>query len=262
MQSLIRFFVTILVVLTCVPAPYYARGGEEGPPPARGDGAERTDGLFRRLSNLEKEADSLRASLARRGFTFSLCLRADGFLNTRGGLNTHDARRFRWDVSFYGDLATGRAGWWEGGCFHFHVQHEQGEGPSAKDVGDFQGVSNMEAGDFTQVSELWYRHTFLDGRAWIKAGKQDANADFAAPVYGGEFIHASAGFSPTIPLPSFPDPDWGVSAGGRMGEAFSLVAGVYQGRPEGGHSLLETLRKFHGPMILVEPGIHYRVRGL
>ena len=114
MQSLIKVCFTVLVVLACVPKAC-ARDLEEGASSVSGLGGGRPDGSFPGLSDLERAAGSFRGFLARRGFTFSLCLRADGFLNTRGGLNTHDAQRFRWDVSFYGDLETGRAGWYAGG---------------------------------------------------------------------------------------------------------------------------------------------------
>ncbi|MBU0754374.1 MAG: carbohydrate porin, partial [Planctomycetes bacterium] len=157
--------------------------------------------------------EDLRSQWEERGFTFNLVTTAEFFCNTRGGIATHHARKYRGDVSLFLEYDTGRAGLWDGGVFFAHLQHEHGDGLTEKYVGDFQTFSNIEADDFTQVSEIWYRHEFLEGELWTKLGKQDASADFAAVEYGGEFISSSPGFSPTIPLVTYPDQDWGVVLG-------------------------------------------------
>jgi porin len=186
---------------------------------------------------------------------------AEVFRNTHGGIATSGSTRYRGDVSVYLTLDTQVAGLWSDGLFFTHLQHQHGEGITENYVGDFQVLSNIDADDFTQVSELWYRHTFLDDRAWLKLGKQDATADFAAPAYGVEFINSSPGFSPTIPMVTYPDQDWGVAFGIQAVDWLSINAGVYQGRPDGGRSIGDTFDTLRGPMAILEPALRYRLGG-
>lgn len=149
------------------------------------------------------------------------------FDNLRGGINTSGAGEYRGDLSIYLELDTETAGWWDGGTFFAHLQEQHGQGITEDHVGDFQVLSNIDAGDFKQVSELWYRHGFLDNAYWIKVGKMEANEDFAGMDFGTEFIHSGAGFAPTIPLATFPDQDWGIVFGASPVDWLSVNAGLY-----------------------------------
>jgi len=200
----------------------------------------------------------LRGELEERGLSFELVYTAEWLANTRGGITTHHARKYRGDVSLFLEFDTARAGLWDDGSFFAHIQNQHGEGITEDYVGDFQILSNIDADDFTQVSEIWYRHDFLNGRLWTKLGKQEANADFACTEFGCEFIASSPGFSPTIPLVTYPDPDWGMMWGAQPADWFSTHVGVYQGRPDGGRSIKSTVDNLYGPMIMVEPAVHYR----
>ena len=202
-----------------------------------------------------------RSRLEEKGLSLDLVYTAEGFWNTRGGISTRNAAAYRGDVSLFLLLDTEAAGFWRNGAFFVHLQHQHGNGITEDHVGDFQVLSNMDADDFLQVSEIWYRHAFLDDRLWVKLGKQDANVDFAGVDYGAEFIHSSAGFSPTIPLVTFPDPDWGLVVGVEPVRWFSVKTGIYQGRPDGGRSLGDTLDNLHGPMVMLEPALHYAIGG-
>jgi len=202
-----------------------------------------------------------RTRLEEKGFSFDLVYTAEGFWNTRGGIRTRNAGAYRGDLSLFFLLDTEAAGLWRNGAFFLHLQHQHGNGITEDYVGDFQVLSNMDADDFQQVSEIWYRHTFLDDRLWIKLGKQEANEDFAAVDYGAEFINSSAGFSPTIPLVTFPDPGWGMVVGVEPVRGFSVNAGIYEGRPDGGRSIGGTLDNLYGPMVMLEPALHYEIAG-
>ncbi|MCA9411608.1 MAG: carbohydrate porin [Candidatus Omnitrophica bacterium] len=182
------------------------------------------------------------------------------FGNVRGGLNTHDAVAYRDDFSLYLNLDTEAMGWWEGGEFFGHLQAESGNGITERDVGDFQVLSNIDADDFSQVSEIWYRHEFEN--AWIKFGKLEANVDFAFVDFGCEFINSSPGVVPTVPLTTYPDPDWGVVIGLEPTDWFTVVSGVYQGDPDGGRSIGSTLRNLENPMYMIEPALSYDLCGL
>ena len=196
------------------------------------------------------------------GINVDLIYTGEFFQNTSGGIDTNDAGNYRGDVSLFVEVDTAAAGLWEDGLFFLQLQHQHGKGITNDYVGDFQVLSNIDADDFTQLSEIWYLHSFLDDRLWIKLGKMEANADFAFVDFGGEFINSSPGFSPTIPLATFPDQDWGIVLGVQPVDWFSMNIGVYQGRPDGGRSITHTLNELYGPMVLVEPAFHYSIAGL
>ncbi len=198
-----------------------------------------------------------RTSLTNHGVDFELVYTSEYLWNLHGGLKT--GGEYRADASLTISVDTARAKWWAGGEFFMHIQGQHGDGLTEKYVGDFQTLSNIDADDFFQISEVWYRHTFASDRFWIKLGKQEANADFAYTDFGGEFISSSPGFSPTIPLVTYPDPDWGVAMGAQPVEWFSINAGLYQGRPDGGRSIGDTIDTLYGPMFMVEPSFHYTI---
>ena len=203
-----------------------------------------------------------RQSLEESGFGFEVLYTGEVFSNLRGGLNTHDAVEWRDDWSLFLEFDTESAGWWEGGLFLLHLQSQSGNGITDRHVGDFQVLSNIDADDYSQVSEFWYQHISPGGGAWVKFGKMEANTDFAYVDFGCEFINSSAGFAPTIPLTTYPDQDWGVTVGLEPLEWFSVNLGVYQGEPDGGRALGTTLDELENPMYMVEPSLHYSCCGL
>lgn len=206
------------------------------------------------------ELGGLRSAWEMRGFSANLLYTGEYFANTRGGLATHRAREYQGLFSLELALETAAAGWWENGLFFVQLQERHGRGLSERYVGDYQVFSNIDHDrDFAQVSEVWYRHEMFDGRFWIKAGKQEANSDFAANEYGLEFLHSSPGVGPNIPLPTYPDQDWGVVFGLEEPESCGVRLGIFQGRPEGGRSPADTLDRLYGPMLLLEPWVHYHV---
>ncbi len=208
------------------------------------------------------EWGGMRTWLRDHGVEYDLIYTAEGFMNTRGGLNTDDAREYRGDLSLYMQLDTEMAGWWRDGLFNLTLQEAHGKGITEDHVGDFQYVSNIDADDFKQVSEFWYQHSFLEDRLWIKLGKMEAGTDFACPLYGCDFLHSCPGLSPTVLLPTYPDQDWGVVIGTFPVEWFSMNIGVFQGRFDGGRSIGATLDDLHGPHIMIEPAYHYNIGSL
>ena len=168
-----------------------------------------------------------RSWLADQGLAIDIGYTADYSFNTRGGLNTERAQEYRGllDVSFTFDSEA--LGLWNGGTAFVNFQTHHGPDPTERHVGDVQAFSNIDAPDYAEVSEYWYEHALLDGKVRVKAGKMDANADFAYVDFGGEFINSSPGFSPTIPLPTFPDPVLGVALFLEPVDWFYAGAGVY-----------------------------------
>ena len=79
--------------------------------------------------------------------------------------------------------------------------------------GGYQAYSNIAIdGSITQLSQLWYEQWFAGDAVRVKAGKVDANSEFAYIAPAGGFIDASAGFTPTIfAFPTYPNPAFGVN---------------------------------------------------
>jgi porin len=201
----------------------------------------------------------VRPRLEQHGVGLELLYTAEYFSNERGGIKRGGA--YRADMSLSVEVDTGAAGWWENGEFFLHVQGQHGDGITEDYVGDFQVLSNIDADDYFQISEIWYKHFFLDRRLSLKIGKIESNADFAFVDYGGEFINSSAGFSPTIPLVTYPDQDWGLVVGVEPVAWFSMNVGLFQGDPDGGRSLGATRDHLRGPMVMIEPAFHYEIKG-
>ena len=189
------------------------------------------------------------------GLNAELVITGEYFHNLSGGLETGGG--YRGDYSLFLNLDTEEAGLWDGGAFHLHLQAQHGNGITETRVGDAQTISNIDADDYAQISELYYEHLFNEGRHRIKLGKLEANADFAATDHGAGFINSSAGFSPTIPLTTYPDQDWGAMLEIGWTPSISTRFGIYQGRPNGGQSLGNTMDNLYGPMAMTESAWAY-----
>ena len=169
----------------------------------------------------------LRDSLARRGLTFGLRLQADHSTVLSGGLGRSSVLRRPLALTL--DVDGARLLGWNGARLHVGLQLHRGR-HGAELVDDAQGFDNVDAEPFQQLSELWLEQELLSGRARIKVGKTDANADFAGVTLAGGFLSSSAGFSPTIAgFPSYPDPATGAALFLRPHRRLSLGAGLYDG---------------------------------
>ncbi len=148
--------------------------------------------------------------------------------------------------------------------------------PSAKDVGDVQTYSNIEAGLLYGFYETYYQ--YLGEKLRIKLGLQDINTDFLVSETALLFAHSSAGLDPmaaiNIPGPTYPFYsaaataiiDWSTSTKTRLG--------IFDGRyaeprnnflpfdwkmnaSEGFLLILEQELQFNKGKILLKPGVFY-----
>lgn len=197
--------------------------------------------------------------LEERGVNLELVYTGEWFRNVTGGID--QGSDYRSDLSLMLELNTEKMGWWKNGDFFVHLQSQWGDNITDNFVGDKQVISNIDADDFSQLSEFWYQHTFLEDRLRVKIGKQEATADFCAPDYGAEFINSSPGFHPTIPIPSFPDQDLGIVVGITPVDWFTLDVGVHQGSPSGDRTVFNSAGDLRGPMVIVQPGFRYNIAG-
>jgi len=134
------------------------------------------------------------------------------------------------NISFDTDLA----GLWQNGMLYINAANTHGGTPTGDLIGDFQGVSNIEAGNLTYFHELWYKHSFESFS--ITAGLQDLAADFAVSEYGALFLNSSFGTHPTIgsnmPTPIFPLTALGLQAWIKLDKSFQLKTAFYDGLPD------------------------------
>ena len=188
---------------------------------------------------------SARPWLDEHGITLEVGYTADFFYNLRGGLNTSDAEQYRGLLGISLAVDTAALGVWEGGMFFISAFENHGTDISERHVGDLQALNNADAPNDTRLYEYWYEHGLLEGALSIKLGKMDANTDFAAPDYGQEFVHSSAGVSPTIPMPTWPDPALGIVASVKPAHWLYFRAGVFDALGVATRSGYDTA--FHSP---------------
>ena len=152
------------------------------------------------------------------------------FNNTRGGLTTKGATRYRGDLAVTLRLDTELADWWQGGEFFVYFQQNHGRTLTPHFVGDGQYYSSIDTGndqDITQLAEYSYQHTFGEGLASVKVGRQDANENFAFADLGGDFINSSFVTLPNVPLPTWPYQTLGISSLWQPTSQLRLGGGVY-----------------------------------
>jgi porin len=163
-----------------------------------------------------------------RGVSFQANWTLDYSKNFRGGVDTAGSA-FRHLFNANVTLDTERLVGLKGGTFFLNFQNQSGDFGSDL-TGDVQAYSNIDADGRTQISELWYGQSLIDGRLEVRVGKIDANSAFARVENGGEFIHSSMGVSPTIVgMPKYPDPSVGVDVFVRPTEEIYFGVGVYDG---------------------------------
>jgi porin len=147
------------------------------------------------------------------------------------------------EVEYHGNLDmvlsldTEKAKLWPGGSLLVYGQDGHGGGVSSPEF--VMPVSNYEAPEFSQLSELWLYQELPHGVA-VRVGKQDANRDFAAPRFGGNFVNSSFGVLPTTPIPSYPAPALGAALFVSATDWLGLRGGLYEGDSRiqsiGGHT--------------------------
>ena len=131
-------------------------------------------------------------------------------------------------------LDTARAGWWADGQFGVALQATFGGRPT-RSVGDFQGLSNIEAPARLRLFEAWYEHGFEDAALRLRCGLQDANAAFNVLDAAALFLNSSFGITPELSQvePSiFPDTSLGLVLEHGVRERFYVLAGTFDARAE------------------------------
>lgn len=123
---------------------------------------------------------------------------------------------------------------WRNGFLFINAANTHGGQPSTNLVGDFMGISNIEAGDLTFLFELWYKQTIQN--VTIIAGLQDLNASFAVNENGSSFVNSSFGIlssiADNIPAPIFPHSGLGITVQWNIASDYLWQTSLFDGTPD------------------------------
>ena len=166
--------------------------------------------------------------LESRGIFLNASYTAEGFTSLHGGADPKHRAQYLGSVntSLTLDLSKMQLG---RGQIFMSAQKIHGRGINLFGLGAVQTPSSFDNPTMTKLIEAFYSDTYLKDRLTIKAGRQYADTEFDAVENGAEFVNSSYGHIPTVPLPTYPYPDFGVSAWYAPTPRISAGAGVYRG---------------------------------
>lgn len=125
--------------------------------------------------------------------------------NLSGGIRRGTAYQGLLDFGL--DLDLEKLARWPG-QFHANGYWTHGPSPTAKYVGDLQGVSNLDAWDTVRLDEIWYQHDFWEDRISLKIGQHAADKEFIISEYSALFLNGAFGWPSFIganaATPAFP----------------------------------------------------------
>lgn len=233
---------TILFALPAMAAEPVAAA--DAPPETPAQGGAEVDFFSR--EGLTGDWWGVRKDLEDRGLSLEASFTTEISKNLKGGINTE---RFTAEYLFNLSLTLNleKMVGLPGAEVFANFQQFGGASPST-DAGDVQGVSSIDGGDRTQLSEIWYKQSLLPGSEfmWIKVGKIDANSDFAYLESSGEFINGAMALPISDGLlPTYPDGAFGAEIFITPVEWFYAAGGIFDG------SLAEGMRTgLNGPKSL------------
>jgi len=181
------------------------------------------------LNKVQAQADSIKKESP---FRFEASYIGDVVSNFSGGIKT--GTTYLGLANIKAGFNTETANWWKGGESLINIGNTHGGQPSATLVGDFQGISNIEAGNLTFLYELWYKQTL--GKFSLTVGLQDLNANFAYSDNGALFTNSSFGIQSSIsdnnPTPVFPLTALGANLKYDITADYALLLAVFDGTPD------------------------------
>lgn len=213
-------------------------------------------------NRLTGEWFGVRPKLRDLGIDFEASLYVDWVANMRGGIETGSRFPYLWNLQLSLDL--GKLASIPGGEVFVLGQIAEGNNPSANLVGDYQGVDNIAIfNGVSQVSQLWYRQTLLEGRLAAQVGKLDILFSFAAPSAGANFINNGLNYPATmnISLPTYPEPAFGVLVEGKPTDWLGLKAAIYDGSDPPAINALQSGTGGAGPATFFDNTAGYFVVG-
>lgn len=181
--------------------------------------------------NIREKSDQINIQKPQKIITTEASYTGDICSNMFGGIAT--GTKYLGMANMKVGFDTQNAKLWNGGRFFINGAVTHGQSPTELLVGDFQTVSNIDAGDHIYIHELWYKQQFKHFE--ITFGLQDLNIEFAGSDNGSMFINSSFGIpsliSDNIPVPIFPLTTLGITSKIQISDQVSLSAAIYDGCP-------------------------------
>ncbi len=173
-----------------------------------------------------------KSELDKSAFDFHVSYSGDMVSNFSGGIKQGTTYLGLANIKLGFD--TEQAKLWKGGNFYINAANTHGGKPSELLVGDFLGISNIEAGNLTFLFELWYKQRL--GKLDFTIGLQDMNANFAFNESALLFTNSSFGIhssiSDNISTPIFPLTALGLTFQWNISSDFTWQTAMYDGTPD------------------------------
>ncbi len=171
-----------------------------------------------------------RPELNERGVIIQLDYTAQIFSNVHGGETTSGATHAAGLLDLALSLDTTRLGLWRGGTFFLLFEHQDGRGVS-QEVGSFSSIGTLDRpeNEFTHLA-AWYLHqAFFENRLVAKLGRSDANVGFIDSELASLYLNGDFAPPGNIPMPTYPDPAFGLALFADPADWVTLAAGAYGG---------------------------------
>ena len=242
-------FARVIATAFCAALPFCALPARATPPPVSApvqsdndDGTPQTNGPFAFIANSQRSGAllgdmwGLRTFLSRYGVSFGISETSEVLGNVSGGYR----QGFDYDglTQMVLQLDTQRAFGLHGGTFDVSALQLHGRNLSADNLGSLQTASGIEGDRATRMWELWYQQKFLDeDRLDVKIGQQSLDQEFMVSQNAIYFVNTMFGW-PMVPSadlpgggPAYPLSALGTRARWRPFDAWTILAGVFNGSP-------------------------------
>ncbi|AJZ57171.1 carbohydrate-selective porin, OprB family protein [Paraburkholderia fungorum] len=248
---------TLLLSLGIVPPALAQPSGESVPgatqapaeapspsqPAASTDGATKADqtrsaptGFWDR-SNLFGDIGGLRPWLGNCGVSVSLQETSEYLNNLSGGVKRGGAYDGLTQLAINVDME--KAVGLPGGTFNVSGLQIHGSNLTQRNLLTLQSASGIEAESTTRLWELWYQQSLAGGKVDVKIGQQSLDQEFMVSQYATSFLNATFGWPvlPSVDLPAggpaYPLSSLGMRLRARPSDAWTVLAGVFDGNPAG-----------------------------
>lgn len=164
--------------------------------------------------------------------TFECIYTSDIINNISGGIKHGSAYLGMANIKI--QINTENADLWKNGQLFINAANTHGSTPSENLIGDFQTVSNLEAGNLTYMHEIYYKQTL--GKLTTIIGLQDLCAEFVSSENAALYLNSSFGVPSTIssnlPVPIFPLTSIGMQFQYQFSEKIIAKFALFDGLPD------------------------------
>jgi len=184
---------------------------------------------------IPKEIADWRAALDARGFTFGITYVGDTIGNVTGGTRRAAVHQGRFD--FEGDLDLDKAFGWAGARAHASVIAIYGHGLTHTSILNLAPISEIEGQPETRLFEAYLEQGFWNGKLFVRAGQQAADAEFFDSETDDLFVNGTFGWpvnkASNMPGggPAMPVGVLGVRAKAAPTDDITVFAAIFNGNP-------------------------------